>query len=77
MLVNQLRLAVAPQQDAEIVEPSDVALKLDAIDQEDGDGGFAFSDCVEERVLQILLFFAHGWSHSVFCAVGGVTAPPA
>jgi len=44
VLIDQLRLAVTAQQHAEIVEPGDVALKLDAIDQEDGDGGFALAD---------------------------------
>ena len=37
VLVDQLGLAVPAQQHAEIVEPSDVALKLYAVDQKDGD----------------------------------------
>ena len=35
VLVDQLRLPVAAQKNAEIVEPGDVALKLDAIDEKD------------------------------------------
>ena len=46
VLVDQLGMAIAAQQDAEIVEPGDVALELDAIDQEDGDGSLAFTDRV-------------------------------
>src|SRR3954466_586810 len=63
MFVNQLGLTVAAQQHAEIVEPSDIALQLYAIDQKDRDGGFAFADRVEKRVLQVLLFFTHGFAH--------------
>src|SRR3569833_972447 len=63
VLVDQLALAVAAQQDAEIVEPGDVALELHAIDQKDGDGAFGFADSVEERVLKVLLFIAHGFAH--------------
>jgi hypothetical protein len=66
MFVNQLRLAIAAQKHAKIVEPGDVALEFYAIDQENGDRGFAFADGVEERVLQILLFFAHGFSLVIF-----------
>ena len=73
VLIDQLRLAIAAQQHAEIVEPGDIALKLHAIDQKDRDRGFAFADGIEKRVLQILLFFAHcflsmGFSH-FYCAL--------
>jgi hypothetical protein len=54
VLVDQLRVAIAPQQDAEIVEPGDHALQLHAVDQENGERRFALSDMIEEGVLEIL-----------------------
>jgi hypothetical protein len=60
VLVDELNLPVTAKQHAEIVEPGDVALKLDAIDQVDGDGCFALADGVKKCVLEILWFFVHG-----------------
>jgi hypothetical protein len=51
MLVNELRMAVAPKQQAEIVEPRDNALQLHAIDQKDGQRRLGFPNVVEEGVL--------------------------
>ena len=60
MFVHELRMAVAAQENAEIVEPGDISLKLHSIDQKNRDGRFAFAHSVQERVLQILLFVGHG-----------------
>ena len=57
MLIDQLRLAVATQQDAEVVEPADNALELDTIDEEDGERRLRLAHAVQERVLQILFLF--------------------
>ena len=54
MLVDELRMAVPAQQDAEIVEPSHDALQLDAVDEKDREGNFVLPDVVEKRVLKIL-----------------------
>src|ERR1700675_3952831 len=51
VLVDQLRMPIATQQHAEIIEPSDHALQLDAVHQEDGERNFGFADVVEEGVL--------------------------
>ena len=59
MFIDQLRMAVASQQDTKVVEPSNDALQLDAVHQEDGQRDFIFADFVEEAVLQPLL--ALGW----------------
>ncbi len=59
MLVDQLRLAIAAQKHAEIVEPGDHALQLDAVDQEDRDRDLGLSDMVQKGVLQILLVGGH------------------
>src|SRR3546814_3929067 len=59
MLVNQLRLPVAAEQQREIVEPGDDALQLDALDQEHGHRGLALSKGVEENILEILVFIGH------------------
>ena len=57
VFIDQLRVTVAPQQDAEIVEPCDDTLKLDAVDQEYCHRNLVFSDVVEKCVLKILVFF--------------------
>jgi hypothetical protein len=36
VLVDQLRVAIPPQQHAEIIEPSHDALQFDAVDQKNG-----------------------------------------
>src|SRR3546814_1125663 len=56
MLVDELRMRIATQQHAEIIEPGDDPLQLDAIHQEDGDGHLCLAHIVEENVLQILAF---------------------
>jgi hypothetical protein len=51
MLVDKLRMTVAPQQQAEIVEPGDNSLQFDSVYQKDGQGRFCFSNVIEEGVL--------------------------
>src|SRR6056297_1028469 len=63
MLVNQLRLTVAPQQNAEIVEPGNHTLQLDPVDQEYRDRDLGLAHLIEKRVLQILPIR----SHSISC----------
>ena len=55
MLVDQLRMRVTAQQDAEIVEPRHDPLQLDAVDQEDGDRELLFAKVVQEGVLEVLV----------------------
>ena len=52
MLIDELRTSFAPQQQREGVEPGDDALKLDALDEEDGDRLLGAADAVEEMILQ-------------------------
>ena len=54
MLVNQLRMTVPPEQDAEIIEPGDDALQLDAVHQKDGERGLVLANVIEKRVLKTL-----------------------
>jgi hypothetical protein len=54
VLINELGMPVAAQQYAEIVEPGDDTLQFDAIDQEDRDRNFVFTDKIEKSVLEIL-----------------------
>jgi hypothetical protein len=58
VLVDELGVPVAPQQDREVVEPGDDALELDAVDQEDGHRGLVLAHMVQEHVLHILRFFS-------------------
>src|SRR5690348_16639560 len=65
VLVDKLGVGVAAQQDAEIVEPGDDALELDAVDEEDRDGGLVLPHIVQKNVLNVLSFFGrHGGSPS-------------
>src|SRR5690348_17443090 len=68
VLVNQLRLTVPAQKNAEIVEPSDVSLKLDAIHQEDGHRRLALTHGIQKSVLKVLLFIAHLCRHTLLPA---------
>ncbi len=54
MLVDQLRLTIAAQQDREIVKPGDDALQLDALHQKHGDRNLILAQMVEEHVLKVL-----------------------
>ena len=60
VFVDELGMRVAAQQHAEIIEPGDVALQLDSVDEVDGDGDLALAYGVEKRVLKILRSFTHG-----------------
>src|SRR6478609_4547462 len=51
VLVDKLRMAVAPQQQAEIVEPGDNSLQLHSVDQKDRQGRFGFANVIKEGVL--------------------------
>ena len=51
VLVDELRMAVPPQQHAEIIEPRNNALQLDPVHQKDRERNFRFADVVEESVL--------------------------
>ena len=65
MLVNQLYLGAAAQQQRKIIEAGDIALQLDAVGQEDRHRYLFFAQGVEEHVLDILRFFSH--SHLLTC----------
>ena len=58
VLVDELRMAVAPQQHAEIVEPGHEALQFDAVDEKNRHRSLGLANVIEERVLQVLRLFA-------------------
>jgi hypothetical protein len=68
VLVYKLGLAIATQQNAKIVKPRNHALKLDAIDQENGYRGFVFPDVVQKGVLEV---FCSIWSHYLSVRASG------
>jgi hypothetical protein len=47
-------MAISAQQDAEIVEPSDYALQLDAVHQENRQRRLMFPNVIKESVLEAL-----------------------
>ena len=59
MLVDKLRVPVAAQEHAEIVERSDHARQFDAVDEEDREWILGLSDRIQEQILQILRAFRH------------------
>jgi len=66
VLVNELRMPVATQEDAKIIEPSHNALELHSVHQKNCERDFVFAYEVQERVLQILgAFSSHVFSLSV------------
>src|SRR3954468_8640920 len=54
MLVDQLDLIVAAEQQAEVVEGADHALQLDPVDQEGRHRHLVLADVVQEHVLKLL-----------------------
>src|SRR5207247_1895357 len=66
VLVDELRMAVPPQQHAEIIEPGDHALQLHPVHQEDGEWGLVLSHVIEEGILQILRAIGRHYRCSVF-----------
>jgi hypothetical protein len=50
-------MTIAAQQNAEIIEPGDNALKLDPVDEKNCERGLLLADVIEEGVLQALGFF--------------------
>src|SRR3546814_9183870 len=56
VLVDELRLAVAAQQQREIVEPGDDSLELDPLDEEHRHRGLVATQSVEKKILKILAF---------------------
>src|SRR3546814_4881004 len=59
MFVNQLRLAVAAQQQREMVEPGDDSLKLDPLDEEHRHLSLVPPHGVEKKILKILALIGH------------------
>src|SRR6201996_2173287 len=51
MLVDKLRVTVAPQEQAEIVEPGDNSLQLHSIHQKDRQWRLGFTNVIKEGVL--------------------------
>jgi hypothetical protein len=51
MLVDKLRVTVAPKQQTEIVEPGHDALELHSVDQKDRQWRLGFANVIEEGVL--------------------------
>ena len=61
MLIHQLRMRIAPQQDREIIKPSNNSLEFNSIDEKYSDRSFVLSDVVQEHVLNVLAFLRHVW----------------
>jgi hypothetical protein len=60
MLVNKLRVTVTAQKHAEIIEGSDNARQLDAVDQENRERNLLLTNGIEEKILKVLRTFRHG-----------------
>jgi hypothetical protein len=54
MLIDELRVTVAAQENAKVVEPGHDALKFDTVDEENRKGRFALANMIEKRVLKVL-----------------------
>jgi len=66
MLVDKLHMGITTQQYAEIVEPTDHALMLDTIYEENRDGDLVLPDMIQEYILYILRTFACHLRRSFF-----------
>jgi hypothetical protein len=54
VFVHKLRVAVAPEQDAKIVEPGHDTLQFYTIDKENSERNLVFADKIQKCVLQVL-----------------------
>jgi hypothetical protein len=54
MFVNELGMGISAQQHAKIIEPSNVPLQLNPVNQEYRDRHLCFADMIEKHILQIL-----------------------
>jgi hypothetical protein len=54
VLINELRMAITPEQDAKVVEPRHDALQFHAIHQEYSQRSLVFPNVVQKRVLEAL-----------------------
>src|SRR5690606_3256265 len=59
VFVNELRMPVAAEQYAEIIERRDYARQLDAVDKEDCKWILGLSDRIQKQILKILRAFRH------------------
>jgi hypothetical protein len=63
MFIDELRMPVAAQQNAEIIEPGYDSLQLDSVYQKDCQRRFLFSDVIEKLVLEARYSVgSHGFS---------------
>src|SRR6478735_585254 len=70
MLVDKLRVPVAPQEHAEVIEPGHDALQLHSVHQEDRERCLVLADMVEEGVLEVLCAFGRHCHCSIFWLTG-------
>jgi hypothetical protein len=54
VFVDELRVSIAPEQYAEVIEPGDHALQLDPVHQKDREWSLVLADVVEKGILQVL-----------------------
>jgi hypothetical protein len=69
VLVNELRVAVATQENAEIVEGCHNTGELDAIDQKDRQRNLLLANGIEKKILEILRTFRHGAASFFFAGL--------
>ena len=69
VLVDELRMTIASQQDTEIIEPAYNALQLYAVDEKDRQRGFVLANIIEKRVLQVLSAFTHFFLSAILVAI--------
>ncbi len=57
MLVDQLRMPVAAQENGKIVKPRNNSLQFDSVYEKDRNGRFVFPDVIKKHVLNVLISF--------------------
>src|SRR6476619_3579521 len=70
MLVDKLRVPVASQEHAEVIEPGHDALQLHSVHQEDRERCLVLANMVEEGVLEVLCAFGRHCRCSIFWLTG-------
>src|SRR5271163_915463 len=67
VFIDQLRVPVTAQQDAEIIKPGNETLQFYSVDEKNRDRRLGLSDVIEKRVLEVLRLLG---CHSSFRSLG-------
>jgi len=74
MFINELRMTIPAQKQAEVIKPRYHALQFHAVDEENRQGNLALPNLVQKCILKVLCAFCrHFFTLFVFAGAYGLT----